>query len=109
MKKTILALVAAGLLPLAGAAATPEPSTTPVPPPQASPPSAGSTTPAPTRFEPKTTYGDIARVLSSQPVYERSPSGRRECRMESSGYNSAATDVPRCEEPGGSGDRIVAY
>ena len=108
MKKTILALVAAGLLPLAGLAATPEPAATPTPTPQSAPPAA-SATPAPTRFEPKTTYGDIARVLSSQAVYERNPSGRRECRMENSGFNSAATDLPRCEEPGGSGERIVAY
>ena len=102
MKKTILALAAAGLLPLAAFAegsgtSTPAP-TTPAP-----------TTPAPTRFEAKTTYGDIARVLSSQPVYERNPSARRECRMENTGYNSAAGEVPRCDEPGGTGERIVAY
>jgi uncharacterized protein YcfJ len=122
MKKTILALAAAGLLPLAGTAATDEPSAnpaqaqaaTPPPPSSTAPPTAtspapGKTTPAPTRFEPKTTYGDIARVLSSQPVYERTPSPRRECRMENTGYNSAATDVPRCDDPSAGGERIVAY
>ena len=94
MKKTILALTAAGLLPIAGLAATDE---------------APKTTPAPTRFEAKTTYGDVARVLSSQPVYERTPSARRECRMENTGYNSAATEIADCNEPGGSAERIVAY
>ena len=97
MKKTILALAAAGLLPLAGTAAANEEG-------------AAKTTPAPTRFEAKTTYGDIARVLSSQPVYERTPSARRECRMENTGYNSAATELPRCDDPAaGTGERIVAY
>jgi hypothetical protein len=119
MKKTILALAASGLLPIAGLAAANEPvATAPSQPPAAQPPAAQSpaaqppaptkTTPAPTRFEAKTTYGDIARVLSSQPVYERNPSARRECRMES-GYNSAATAVPRCDDPGAGGERIVAY
>ena len=120
MKKTILALAAAGLLPLAGFAAEEEPVSPPPSPagpsapggttaaPGKTTPSPGSTTPAPTRFEPKTTYGDIARVLSAQPVFERTPSGRRECRMENTGYNSAATEVPRCDDKG-SGERIVAY
>ena len=107
MKKTILALAAAGLLPIAGLAATNEPGATPTPP-QVAPPAA-KTTPAPTRFEPKTTYGDIARVLSSQPVYERNPSARRECRMENTGYNSAATELPPCDDKGTTGERIVAY
>ena len=112
MKKTILALAAAGLLPLAGVAATeateaitPKPEAAAPPSPQPPP----KTTPAPARFEPKTTYGDIARVLSSQAVYERTPSQRRECRMENTGYNSAATEVPRCDDPAGKGERIVAY
>jgi uncharacterized protein YcfJ len=122
MKKTILAFAAAGLLPLAGAAATNEPGANPAqaqaatpapanpsPPAASTPPAPGKTTPAPARFEPKTTYGDIARVLSSQPVYERTPSPRRECRMENTGYNSAATEVPRCDDPSAGGERIVAY
>ena len=67
-----------------------------------------STTPAPVRFEPRTTYGDVARVLSSQPVYERSPQ-RRECRMEGTGYSSAASELPPCDESQGGGERIVAY
>ena len=112
MKKTILALAAAGLLPLAGFAATEEPVAPPAeaasPKAQAAPP-ASKITPAPTRFEAKTTYGDIARVLSSQPVYERTPSNRRECRMENTGYNSAATEVPRCDEKSSGAERIVAY
>lgn len=113
MKKTILALAAAALLPLAGFAA--EEASVSTPPSPASPsapggttPTPGKTTPAPTRFEPKTTYGDIARVLSAQPVFERTPSGRRECRLENTGYNSAAAEVPRCDDKG-SGERIVAY
>lgn len=106
MKKTILALAAAGLLPLAGFAATPEPAT---PPAQATAPAAGTPIPAPARFEPKTMYGDVARVISSQPVFARSPSERAECRMESTGFNAAATEVPRCDEQGAQAERIVAY
>jgi uncharacterized protein YcfJ len=106
MKKTILALAATGLLPLAGFAVTNEPAS---PPAQATPPASGGTTPAPTRFEPKTTYGDVARVISSKPVFARSPSDRPECRMESTGYNAAAAEVPRCDEKGAGGERIVAY
>jgi hypothetical protein len=122
MKKTILALAAAGLLPLVAGAQSPEPSAPPQPqersapspspgsPPAVAPtpPPAAATTPAPTRFEPKTTYGDVARVLSSQPVYERAPSGR-ECRMEGTGYSSAASELPRCDEQGQSRERVVAY
>lgn len=108
MKKTILALAAAGLVPLVASAFTPE-SSSPPQPPGITPPSAGATTPAPSRFEAKTTYGDVARVLSSQPVYERTPQSRRECRMEGSGYSSAASELPPCSEADGSGERIVAY
>jgi uncharacterized protein YcfJ len=103
MKKTILALAAAGLVPLVAAGAEPSPPSEPSPNPPAA-----TTTPAPTRFEPKTTYGDVARVLSSQPVYERSPS-RRECRMEGSGYSSAASELPRCDDRSEGVERIVAY
>ena len=106
MKKMILALAAAAL-PLVAGAFTPE-STAPPPPPGSSPPPA-ATTPAPTRFEPKTGYGDVARVLSSQPVYERTPQARRDCRMEGTGYSSAGADVPPCDPAGSSGERIVAY
>ena len=114
MKKTILALAAAGLFPLAGFADTPVPPAPSIAPAPGTPAAPGATPgpgtmPAPTRFEPKTTYGDVARVITSQPVYERAPSGRRECRMENTGYNSAATEVPRCDEQGSGGERIVAY
>ena len=105
MKKTILALVATGLLPVAASATSPVPLPPSVEVP-ASPPA--SSTPAPVRFEPRTTYGDVARVLSSQPVYERSPQ-RRECRMEGTGYSSAASELPPCDESQGGGERIVAY
>jgi hypothetical protein len=105
MKKTILALAAAGLVPLAAGAFTPE-SSAPPPPPGSSAPPAG-TTPAPTRFEPKTTFGDVARVLSSQPVYERTPQSR--CRMEGTGYSSVSTEPAPCDDAAGGGERIVAY
>jgi uncharacterized protein YcfJ len=107
LKKTLLALAAAGLLPLAGVAAT-DAAQPPPAKPEAQPP-ATKTIPAPARFEAKTTYGDVARVLSSQPVYERTPSPRRECRMENTGYTAAASELPRCDDPAGSGERIVAY
>jgi uncharacterized protein YcfJ len=105
MKKTVLALAAAGWLPLAGIAA-PDPPAAPTPP-AAAPPAA--TTPAPATFEPKTRYGDVARVLSSQPVYERAPYSRRECRIENTGYNSAASEVPPCDDIADARERIVAY
>jgi len=107
MKKTILALAAATLVPFAAGAFTPE-SSAPPPPTGSSPPPA-ATTPAPTRFEPKTTYGDVARVLSSQPVYERAPQSRRDCRMEGTGYSAAAAELPPCGDPAPGGERIVAY
>jgi uncharacterized protein YcfJ len=90
MKKTILALAAAGLVPLFAHS---------------------QEKPAPTRLEPLTTYGDVARVLSSQPVYERGGHARRECRLENTGYTTAspAQDVPRCDASAESGERIVAY
>jgi len=93
MKKTILALVAAGLLPLVCSAAEPE------------------AAPAPSRPEPKTMYGDVARVLSAKAVYEKAPSARRECRLENTGYSTAspAADVPRCDESAETRERIVAY
>ena len=113
MKKKILALAAAGLLPFAASATSPVPP--PPEPPQVSPPvqppvpPASATTPAPTRFEARTTYGDIARVLAAQPVYERAAQPRRECRMEGSGYSAAGSDAPRCDDPSAGGERIVAY
>lgn len=90
MKKTILALAAAGLVPLASLAAE---------------------TPAPAHLEPKTTYGDVARVVSTQPVYEKAPYARRECRMENTGYSiaSPAAEVPRCDEIADARERVVAY
>jgi uncharacterized protein YcfJ len=116
MKKTILALAAAGLLPLcAGAASPTEPAkpaeAPPAPPSSAAAPSASpapSTSPAPTRFEPKTMYGDVARVLSTKPVYEKTFADPRECRLEGSGYSSAASELPPCK-PGDTRERIVAY
>ena len=115
MKKTILALAAAGLMPFVASAQ----STTPVPPapplPSATtPPSGGTppaTRPAPTRFEPKMMYGDVARVISSKPVYERTSAAPRECRMEGTGYNSAASELPPCDKASTEGgrERVVAY
>ena len=97
MKKTILALAAAGLVPLAAGAATAPDS------PAASP------EPAPTFLAPKTTYGDVARVVSSRPVYEKAADTRRECRMESTGYSSAASEVERCDDIADARERIVGY
>ena len=108
MKKTILALVAAGLLPLVCTAA--EPTAAPPPPASASPPPSPSASPTP-HPEPKTMYGDVARVLSAQPVYAKAPSERRECRLENTGYSTAspAADVPRCDESAERHERVVAY
>ena len=98
MKKTILALAAAGLATLASAQQAPAPAPAPE-------------TAAPTRLEPKTTFGDVARVLSAQPVYEKTPYARRECRLENTGYTAAspAAEVQRCDEIADARERIVAY
>jgi hypothetical protein len=106
MKKTILALAAAGLSPLLAAAAPPEPGSS-AQPSAAPPPVAAS--PAPGRFEPRTMFGDVARVLSSRAVYEKAPASPRECRMDGTGYSSAASELPPCDEAGGARERIVAY
>ena len=80
MKKTILALTAAGLLSLAAHA----------------------------QDAPRTTYGDVARVLSAKPVYDKAPASR-ECRLENTGYSNAATEIPHCDEGSGKRERIVGY
>ena len=105
MNKTILALAAAGLLPLCVHAQSQTPSPTEN---KAAP---ADTKPAPARLQPQTTYGDIARVLSAQPVYERASHARRECRLENTGYATAspAPEIPRCDLPTESGERVVAY
>lgn len=123
MKKTILALAAAGLVPLfAGAASPTEPGTTrpsdaqppTVGPPgsAASPATPSSTAPparqGPARFEPKLMFGDVARVLSTKPVYEKVPANNRECRMEGTGYSSAASELPPCDKSEAR-ERIVGY
>lgn len=96
MKKTILALAAIGLAPLvAGAATAPGNTTQPEP--------------APASLAPRTTYGDVARVVASRPVYEKTADTRRECRMESTGYSSAAAEVERCDDIAGARERIVGY
>lgn len=95
MKKAVLAAAAIAFVPPLAGAATPSPESTPHP--------------APARLVAKTTYGDTARVLSSQPVYERTPHLRRECRMEKSGYSSAASEIERCDDIADTRDRIVAY
>src|SRR6185369_9357773 len=96
MNKTILGLAAAGLVSLAAAAAE----QSPVPPPAAKPA-------APQVPEQTTTYGDSARVISSVPIRDRVPT-QRECRMEQTGYNSAATEVPPCDKSA-TRERTVAY
>ena len=109
MRKTILALAAAGVLPLIASAASP---TEPGSPPPSAPPSAADPSgsrPGPARFEPKLMFGDVARVLSSKPVYEKGPAGSRECRMEGTGYSSAASEVAPCDNPAEPRERIVAY
>lgn len=80
MKKTILGLAAAGLVSLAAAAEVPEQTTT---------------------------YGDSARVISSVPIHDRVPT-QRECRIEQTGYNTAAAEVPPCDKSV-TRERIVAY
>ena len=96
MNKTILGLAAAGLVSLAAAAAEQSPG----PPPAAKP----ATPQVP---EQTTTYGDSARVISSVPIRDRVPT-QRECRMEQTGYNSAATEVPPCDRSA-TRERTVAY
>ena len=123
MKKTILALAAAGLVPLfAGAASPAEPGNAPpsaapsaatapsgsAPPSAASPDPSRSARPGPARFEPKLMFGDVARVLSSKPVYEKGPANNRECRMEGTGYSSAASEVAPCDRSE-TRERIVGY
>ena len=105
MKKTILALAAAGLVPLCAHAQAQMP-----PSPTENKAAPAETKPAPARLEPQTTYGDIARELSAQPVYERANDPRRECRLENTGYATAspAQEIPRCDSPS-SGERVVAY
>ena len=103
--RNILALAAAGLVPLFAHAQSQAPAS---PPENKAVPA--ETQAAPARLQPQTTYGYIARVLSAQPVYERANDPRRECRLENTGYTTAspAQDVPRCDQPP-SGERIVAY
>ena len=54
-------------------------------------------------------FGDVARVLSSKPVYEKVPANPRECRMEGTGYSSAASELPPCDKSAEMRERIVAY
>jgi uncharacterized protein YcfJ len=93
MKKTILGLAAAGLVSLAATAAE----QSPAPPPAAKPQVPEQTT----------TYGDSARVISSVPIHDRVPT-QRECRLEQTGYNTAAAEVPPCDKSA-TRERIVAY
>ena len=85
MKKKILALAAAGVMPLFAA----------------------ETTPAPASLVSQTTYGDVARVLSSSPVYESVAFPRREC--VEGGPTEAASEIRRCDEIADARERIVGY
>jgi uncharacterized protein YcfJ len=104
MKKTILGLAAAGLVSLAAIAADPSPA----PPPPDKPATPPAAKPAPPQVpEQTTTYGDSARVLSSFPIHDRVPT-QRECRLEQTGYNTAATEVAPCDKSA-TRERVVAY
>jgi uncharacterized protein YcfJ len=85
MKKTILALAVAGITPLFAA----------------------ETNPAPAALAPQTTYGDVARVTSSLPVYEKVAFPRREC--VEGGYTAAASEIKPCDEVADARERIVGY
>jgi uncharacterized protein YcfJ len=50
-------------------------------------------------------YGDVARVISANPIYERGYGTRRECRTEQvTGYEERRSGRPAPEEYRGSGD-----
>jgi hypothetical protein len=54
-------------------------------------------------------FGDVARVLSSKPVYASAPPDVRECRMEGTGYSSAASELPPCDRSADGRERVVGY
>lgn len=59
--------------------------------------------------EQNTMYGDTARVVSSTPIHDKSPYSRRECRLEQTGYSTAANEIERCDDIADARERVVGY